>query len=314
MYNNNNLIHKLSNEVQLFNELFTSNSIEESEKVHFNESLKRIYSLAKELYEETNVLPLLSNVQLRSKHNLDNLTENDINLKMYKHFKSFIESGYITPLNEGTLYDLHHEKSRMVLNSILESDANIDPEISKNYAIFESVMFDALKEIVLPRDNRLSMAKYARSVKPEYYDLFDRNIHNIKQEFNDELLKLAINLANKMYEKRIQFANDVDKDSIDISRYKGLSKIFDLCNDELDEELKKVKITIKIKKEDCCKDEDIDEELEKELDSIPVHDEEDLDNDEHSIDIDDVITDKENLSEDNEDDEDQEDPKDKEDK
>lgn len=265
MYDEHGLMNKLANEVSLFSEIFKLNELTESEIPHFRTSLNEVYNLAKELYEETNVFPLMSNVQLRNKKVLNELTENQIGLKIWEGFRKDLDKKYIQPLTEGTLYDINKDKTTQVLKclTIVENDA--DPEISKNYALFESSLFEAIKDVIIPKDNILQMSKYVNELPKDYFDIFDRNVKTIKIEFNEALACLVSNIAVKMFKKGIQFSEEYNKDDYDLEKYKGISKIFD-TTDELDTELDKFEISPKVKFEH-----------DSELDALNEFDEDELD-------------------------------------
>lgn len=265
MYDEHGLMNKLANEVSLFSEIFKLNELTESEIPHFRTSLNEVYNLAKELYEETNVFPLMSNVQLRNKKVLNELTENQIGLKIWEGFRKDLDKKYIQPLTEGTLYDINKDKTTQVLKclTIVENDA--DPEISKNYALFESSLFEAIKDVIIPKDNILQMSKYVNELPKDYFDIFDRNVKTIKIEFNEALACLVSNIAVKMFKKGIQFSEEYNKDDYDLEKYKGISKIFD-TTDELDKELDKFEISPKVKFEH-----------DSELDALNEFDEDELD-------------------------------------
>ena len=68
---------KASIDITLFGELFAQ-YLHESEIPAFTNQLIKVYDLAQELHEESNVVPQLSMTSLRSKRKLQSLTENEI--------------------------------------------------------------------------------------------------------------------------------------------------------------------------------------------------------------------------------------------
>lgn len=231
---------KAKTDLKLFGELF-SNYLTENEILQFKEMIIKTYDLARELYEETNVAPQVANVSLRTKRKIEALTENEIKDIIYNSFRSKIVKDFSGPLESGKLLTLHENDVEHIIKVLVKSDSDLDPEISKKYGIFEKVVGNTLKEVILPNDSILNMKNYAEKVDPEYYSTFDRNIKIVKCEFNDAVNVLVRNLALKMFKAGVKFAEGTDKDSYNFDDYKGISELISE-DDPLDEALEKVKI------------------------------------------------------------------------
>ena len=234
---------KAKTDLKLFGELF-SNYLTENEIPQFKEMIIKTYDLARELYEETNVAPQVANVSLRTKRKIEALTENEIKDIIYNSFRSKIVKDFSGPLESGKLLTLHENDVEHIIKVLVKSDSDLDPEISKKYGIFEKVVGNTLKEVILPNDSILNMKNYAEKVDPEYYSTFDRNIKIVKCEFNDAVNILVRNLALKMFKAGVKFAEGTDKDSYNFDDYKGISELISE-EDPLDEALEKVKIVDK---------------------------------------------------------------------
>ena len=251
MYNTDAFAQKTQNDILFFGELFKKFALEESEFNVLRDHLKETYILAKELYEECNIQPLASHTKLRSKAILQNLSENDIVYHQYKKFSKDLNKDFITPLTECSINTIYENESTKIVNAILSTDNSLDPEIAKSYAIFESVLGDVLKDFIIPNDNVISMTKYASKQSPEYFNVFERNIKQIKDELNETLKNLTCCLAVNMFKSGIQFAKEFDKDDYKFEDYKGISKLLDSKDDDLDQILDtKTSEAEKLKKED----------------------------------------------------------------
>ena len=232
---------KAKTDLKLFGELF-SNYLTESEIPQFKTMIINAYELAKELYEESNVVPQVANVSLRSKRKLEALTENEIKDIVYNTFRSKITKEFASPLESGKLLTLHENDVDHIVKVLIKSDSDLDPEISKKYGIFEKVVGNTLREVILPNDSILNMKNYAEKVDPSYYSTFDRNIKTVKEEFNEAVNILVRNLALKMFKAGVKFAEGSDKDSYNFEDYKGISELIS-DRDPLDEALDKVEIS-----------------------------------------------------------------------
>ena len=231
---------KAQMDVQVFGELF-ENYLQESEIPGFTQLLIKTYDLAQELHEETNVCPQVSNVSLRSKRKIQTLTENEIKDVFYNSLRDRVNKEYIDPLQNGKLLTLNENEVGKIVKIIVNSNADLDPEISKKYGLFEKTISEALKDIILPKDTILNMRSYAEGVKPGYFDVFDRNLKSVKEEFNEAVDNLVKNLAVRMFKCGTKFAEGKTSDDFDIDSYKGISKLIS-SRDELDEVLDKVQI------------------------------------------------------------------------
>lgn len=269
---------KSRNDLTLFKEIVPQ-YIEESEYPVFTASLSKVYTLLQTLYEETNVVPKSSLIPLRNKAKLETITENEISDMVYRNFRSDLDKNFVNPLIKGNLQSIYENEMGNILKIIVGSKANLDPEISKKYSIFEKVFGDSIKELILPRDNELEMASYVSKLDPGYFNIFDRNIREIKHEFNEEINKLIGNLANRMFKKCVQFDDDADKDNYKIEDYKGLSTLFK-NDDAIDTELKKFPELEKV---------DEDEAFEEAPEEVEEHKEGDEENKLENLDIDSII-------------------------
>ena len=231
---------KASIDLTLFGELF-ENYLTESEIPYFTTQLVKVYDLAQELHEESNVVPQLSMTSLRSKRKLQSLTENEIKELFYNSFRDKVNKSYVEPLERGKLLTLNENDVDRIIRIVVKSDSDLDPEISKKYGLFEKTISSALKDVILPRDTILNMKDYADKVSPEYYGIFDRNLKIVKSEFNDALEGLVKNLALRMFKCGMKVADGCNKDSFDIDNYQGISS-FITDKDELDDSLDKIKI------------------------------------------------------------------------
>lgn len=227
-------------DITLFGELF-ANYLHESEIPDFTNMLVKTYDLAQELHEESNVLPQISLTSLRSKRKLQSLTENEIKDLFYGSFREKVNKSYVEPLERGKLLTLNENDVDRIIKIIIKSDADLDPEISKKYGLFEKTISEALKDVILPRDSILNMKDYAEKVSPEYFSIFDRNLKTVKVEFNEAVDVLVKNLALRMFKCGVQLSNDADKDSFKVDDYQGISSLIS-SKDDLDEALDKIKI------------------------------------------------------------------------
>ena len=234
---------KAKTDLKLFGELF-SNYLTESEIPQFKAMIIKTYELAKELYEETNVAPQVANVSLRSKRKIEALTENEIKDIVYNSFRSKIVKDFSGPLESGKLLTLHENDVEHIIKVLVKSDSDLDPEISKKYGIFEKVVGNTLREVILPNDSLLNMKNYAEKVDPEYFSAFDRNMKCVKEEFNDAVNVLVRNLALKMFKAGAKFAEGENTESYNFEDYKGISELIS-DKDPLDEVLDKVEVTPK---------------------------------------------------------------------
>lgn len=234
MFNTEAFAVKTQNDILFFGELFKKYSLEESEFEELKNHLRKTYILAKEIFEECDILPLAGTTKLRSKNILQEMSESDIVFQQYKKFSKEINKDYIQPLTEGSLNVLYENETNKIIGAILNTENNLDTEIAKNYAIFESVLSGIVKDFIIPKDNLLGMIKYASSQSPEYFNVFDRNIKHIKEELNFSLEKFVSCLAIKMFKAGIQFAEDHKKEDYNFDSYKGLSKILNKDQDDLD--------------------------------------------------------------------------------
>ena len=227
-------------DIQVFKELF-SNYLHESEEPQFKQMLIKTYELAQELHEETDVVPQVSMTSLRSKRKIQTLTENEIKEMFYGSFRDRVNKEYINPLESGKLISINENDISKIVKVIVNSNTDLDPEISKKYGLFEKTISEALKDIILPRDTILGMKSYAEGVKPEYYNIFDRNIKIVKAEFNEAVDVLVKNLAVRMFKCGAKFAEGKSSSDFDLDNYKGISSLIK-DDDELDEALDKIKI------------------------------------------------------------------------
>lgn len=231
---------KSSIDITLFGELF-ANYLTESEIPTFTNMLVRVYDLAQELHEETNVLPQLSLTSLRSKKKLQSLTENEIKSLFYGSFREKVNKTYVEPLERGKLITLNENDADAIVRIIVKSDTNLDPEISKKYGLFEKTISSALKDVIIPKDTILNMKDYADGVNPSYYSTFERNLKTVKAEFNTELEILVKSLALRMFKCGMKVAEGTDLDSSKLDDYQGISS-FISADDELDQALSKIEI------------------------------------------------------------------------
>lgn len=228
-------------DIALFSELF-SNYLTESDVPAFTQMLIKAYDLAQELHEESNVVPQLSVTSLRSKKKLQTLTENEINQQFYNAFRERVNKKFVEPLERGKLLSIHENDIGKIIRVIVNSDTELDPEISKKYGIFEKTIYESLKDIILPRDTILNIKDYAEKVQPDYFNIFDRNIKTVKAEFNEAVDVLVKNLALKMFKCAIKFADNKNSDDYKLDDYKGISTLIN-DKDELDLSLDKINVT-----------------------------------------------------------------------
>lgn len=248
MYSDNAFISKTTQDFKLFEELVKTNITESSDIELFKGSIAKTYKLVKELYEEANCLPLSSELKLRNhKKVAETITENEIAHIVYSAFRKDVESKYITPLNENTLNDIYESEMDNVFKIIVKTNSDLDPEISRKYSIFEKIVKDSLKNIIIPKDSLKDMNRFVDRSGSNYFEVFDRTIREIKQELNEEINKLACNLAIRMFKKGIKFGAEYNKEDFELDKYMGLSNVFK-NEDALD--IKIGEMPDKIKEED----------------------------------------------------------------
>lgn len=233
---------KCKMDVPLFTELF-KNYIHESEVPTFTKMLIKAYDLAQELHEEANVVPLVSTVSLRSKRKLQTLTENEINEAVYNAFRSKVDNDYVEPLIKERILTENANDVNKIVSIIIKSDTDLDPEISKKYGLFEKIIGNNIKDIILPKDTLIGMKDYAEKVSPDYYNTFDKNIKTVKAEFNEAVDTLIKNLAIRMFKCGAKFEDpSINIDDLKLENYKGISTLIGE-KDELDSVLDKINIS-----------------------------------------------------------------------
>lgn len=258
---------KAKNDLLLFKEIIPQ-YLEESEYPIFTSLLENTYNLLQQLYEETNVAPKSTLIPLRSKAKIESITENEISTMIYRNFRSDLDKNFVNPLLKGNLQSIHENDMGNILRIIINSKSDLDPEISKKYAIFEKVFGNSIKELILPKDNELEMASYVSKLDPDYFNIFDRNVKEIKHEFNEEIQKLISNLAIRMFKKCIEFSDGEDKEKFDLDNYKGLSTLIGE-DDSIDTELKKFP---ELKEEDEEAFHEEDESANDKLENLDIED------------------------------------------
>ena len=235
--------NKVGIDLKLFQELF-KNYIEESELPAFKELLKDSYLSYKELLQETEVVPVPSVISLRKKKVQETITENEITTIIYDSFRKSINKDFVEPLQNGSINSLYESEMGDVFKIIVGTNSDLDPEISRKYSIFEKIVKDTIKNVILPKDNVIKMNEYVSKLDPKYFEVFDRTVKDIKAEFNESVTNLANNLACKMFKKGIEFSKEHNKEDFDLDSYKGLSKLIS-SNDELDDTLSKIPEKVK---------------------------------------------------------------------
>lgn len=228
---------KVGMDLKLFQELL-KNYIEESELPAFKNLLTESYLSYKELLQETSVVPVPSIIALRKKKVNETITENEVTSIIYEAFRKDLEKNFVKPLQNGEINSLYESEMGNIFKIVVNSDTDLDPEISRKYAIFEKVVKDTISNIILPNDNLIKMNDYASKLDGKYFEVFDRTIREIKQDFNESVEKFANNLACKMFKKGIQFGAEYNKDEFELEKYKGLSAFLNK-KDILDETLSK---------------------------------------------------------------------------
>ena len=246
----------------------------------FYQALKKPYEHAFSIIEEAGV-PIIASVPSMRKNNVDEvLTENDQQNLIYSKFKNIIEESFVKPLNSNNLNVIYENEFSQVIDVLTEGENDLDAEISTKYAIFESTIGKALREIILPKDTEYQVSKYINGTDERYYELFEKNIRVIKRDFDNSLDELSRILACAMAKKGAVFNEETQEDIF--SKYGGLGKILRLKSKEQDYDSEDRTFNIKIDM--------IDRSLSK-FKEVDLKSFDDSDDDEEEVDINDMIND-----------------------
>lgn len=144
------------------------------------------------------------------------LTEN-VKIDIYKkHFEESLTKKFSQPLLEGKLFTVYKDSTKLILENIMHADdSSLNIELFTKYAIFESCLFDTIKNTLVPDYNQNEINDFINKQNPEYFDMFDQDAQTLNNNLNGAIKKITIIIGPKMFNEAAGLnvaTNDEDVD------------------------------------------------------------------------------------------------------
>lgn len=213
---NEKTIVKLSEDVNDWNVIFESVFYDTQDLyIELNESAA--------FYAPTVYSKKLGRFNNRFKTEMKTLTEAE-EINLYKTtFTKNIENNFSKPIEEGTFNEKYSNEIKLILESMTSNNVklnDIDVEILSKYAIFENIVINEIKRVLVPDSIEESVIEFTNAADPDYFETFDRNVNSINTDIENKCKCLGNLLAPKMFKDAAQ-----DELPLDPELLRGSGKI-----------------------------------------------------------------------------------------
>lgn len=167
----------------------------------FKDTIVESIVLFNKLHMEADIQPRLISPAL----NYDKSITESTKLEIYKkHFVAELTKNYSQPLLENKLFSKYEPETKLLLENVINAGVtDIDIDSFSKYALFESVMFDALRDILLPEYSRKEINYFIESQSPEYFTMFEENAKALYQRLNENIKKITVALSPELYNESV---------------------------------------------------------------------------------------------------------------
>jgi hypothetical protein len=167
----------------------------------FKDTIVESIVLFNKLHMEADIQPRLISPAL----NYDKAITESTKIEIYKkHFIADLTKNYSQPLLENKLFSKYEHETKLLLENVINAGVtDIDIDSFSKYALFESVMFDALRNILLPEYSRKEINYFIESQSPEYFTMFEENARVLYQSLNENIKKLTVALSPELYNESV---------------------------------------------------------------------------------------------------------------
>lgn len=167
----------------------------------FKDTIVESIVLFNKLHMEADIQPRLISPAL----NYDKAIAESTKIEIYKkHFITNLTKNYSQPLLENKLFSKYEHETKLLLENVINAGVtDIDIDSFSKYALFESVMFDALRDILLPEYSRKEINYFIESQSPEYFTMFEENARTLYQSLNENIKKLTVAISPELYNESI---------------------------------------------------------------------------------------------------------------
>lgn len=160
--------------------------------------------LFNKIHMEVDIQPKLVSPAL----NYDKTIMESTKLEIYKgHFLDALTKKFSQPLLEGKLYSIYEKETKLLLENVAMSDTvdieNLDVEAFTKYALFESSLYDTLRDIIIPEFSRKEIDTFIGAQSPDYFEMFQENAQTLYTNLDNSIRKLAIAIGPNMFNESI---------------------------------------------------------------------------------------------------------------
>lgn len=186
--------------------------------------------ISNKLFIESNIKPRHFSQALDFGHELNENSKYNI----YVNFlEESLNKNFNKPLLENSFHDKYNKELDLLIESFLvtgEDIQKVDMDRLSRYAIFESCMFDTLKNIIIPESNQKEISSFLKNQPDEYFSMFDDNAQNLLNELDGKIKKITIIISPSVYSNITK--DEVPETEITIPE-ENVSKENDTLNNEI---------------------------------------------------------------------------------
>ena len=173
------------------------------QREEFLENVQKIYENVDNLLQEVDSKARLCSAALNSQIN------ENTSIGIYSNYLTEkVNKSFSKPLFEGTLLTSHKDESKLLMESLVQSNAvgDVDPELFLKYAIFENTLTTGLTDIILSYETKAKVDKYISIQESEYFKIFDKNAKVLLDEITEGARVLSTMIAPKLFEESLVIA------------------------------------------------------------------------------------------------------------
>lgn len=149
------------------------------------------------LHMEVDIQPRLISPAL----NYDKALNENTKMGIYKdHFSNSLTKNFSQLLLEGKLFSKYETETKLLLENVVAAGVtDIDVEAFTKYALFESVLFDTLQNIIIPEFSRNEVSKFIGAQSEQYFDMFQENAGALYTSLNESIRKMTLAIGPVMF-------------------------------------------------------------------------------------------------------------------
>lgn len=169
------------------------------------------------LHMEVDIQPRLISPAL----NYDKALNENTKMEIYKdHFSNSLTKNFSQLLLEGKLFSKYEVETKLLLeNVVIAGITDIDVEAFTKYALFESVLFDTMQNIIIPEFSRNEVNKFIGAQSEQYFEMFQENAGALYTTLNDSIKKMTLAIGPVMFNEANMLTEatytDEQKDGMD---------------------------------------------------------------------------------------------------